>query len=584
MRHWAKTLLSGSLLGFFMVLQHSLLFAQSGYTLQIHVEPNTEALPQKLKSTESYPDSLSVTTAISRLVSEAQSEGYLLAEIQGVKWQDKHASATIQLNKQYHLLKLENGNIDPEVLQESGFRERLYSDVSFSLAQLKKLFSNVLSVYENNGFPFVSIWLDSVQIADENISAKIFSDKKEHFTFDTIVIAGDAAISKSFLQAYLGMQVGLPYSEANLRNAEKRIMELGFATSVKSPEVTFAGGKATTTLFLAKKNANQFDGFLGFMPNSDNGKLQLTGDLKLNLQNAFKHAEALGLNFKGLPKQSRELNISASLPAILSGSLGVIAHLDLFKQDTSYQNVSLKAGLSYRLNALGSIEFFVDRQNKNSLGQEQKNATALPAFADLSTTLFGFGVKLENLDYSFNPTNGFRLSADVSAGRKTVIQNSSSNPNLYKNIDPNPAQYRLQSRADVFIPVGKVSTINIANQTAILIGKNLFDNELYRLGGFNSLRGFDEQSILGSAYSFVNVEYRYLLEQNSFLFLFATQAYVRRDTILNKSQSYPLGLGTGIDFETRAGIVSLSYAVGKQSDTSLIMRNGKIHFGIIALF
>jgi outer membrane protein assembly factor BamA len=442
----------------------------------------------------------------------------------------------------------------------------------------------VLSVYENNGFPFVSIWLDSVQIADENISAKIFSDKKEYFTFDTMVIAGDAAISKSFLQAYLGMKVGLPYSEANLRNAEKRIMELGFATSVKSPEVTFAGGKATTTLFLAKKNANQFDGILGFMPNSDNGKLQLTGDLKLNLQNAFKHAESLGLNFKGLPKQSRELNISASLPAILSGSLGVIAHLDLFKQDTSYQNVSLKAGLSYRLNALGSIEFFVDRQNKNSLGQEQKNATALPAFADLSTTLFGFGVKLENLDYSFNPTNGFRLSADVSAGRKTVIQNSSSNPNLYKNIDPNPAQYRLQSRADVFIPVGKVSTINIANQTAILIGKNLFDNELYRLGGFNSLRGFDEQSILGSAYSFVNVEYRYLLEQNSFLFLFATQAYVRRDTILNKSQSYPLGLGTGIDFETRAGIVSLSYAVGKQSDTSLIMRNGKIHFGIIALF
>ena len=45
-----------------------------------------------------------------------------------------------------------------------------------------------------------------------------------------------------------------------------------------------------------------------------------------------------------------------------------------------------------------------------------------------------------------------------------------------------------------------------------------------------------------------------------------------------------LGLGTGISFLTQLGVFNLSYAVGKQSDSSFDFRNSKIHFGILTRF
>jgi len=40
----------------------------------------------------------------------------------------------------------------------------------------------------------------------------------------------------------------------------------------------------------------------------------------------------------------------------------------------------------------------------------------------------------------------------------------------------------------------------------------------------------------------------------------------------------------GMAIETKAGIINLSYAVGKRNDTNLNFRQSKIHLGFISLF
>ena len=46
----------------------------------------------------------------------------------------------------------------------------------------------------------------------------------------------------------------------------------------------------------------------------------------------------------------------------------------------------------------------------------------------------------------------------------------------------------------------------------------------------------------------------------------------------------PYSFGAGISFETKAGIFSLNYALGKQFSNPIDLRSGKIHFGIVNQF
>ena len=46
----------------------------------------------------------------------------------------------------------------------------------------------------------------------------------------------------------------------------------------------------------------------------------------------------------------------------------------------------------------------------------------------------------------------------------------------------------------------------------------------------------------------------------------------------------PVSFGAGINIDTKAGILSLNYAIGNQFNNGFDSRSGKIHFGLTALF
>ncbi|MEM9024212.1 MAG: BamA/TamA family outer membrane protein, partial [Bacteroidota bacterium] len=115
----------------------------------------------------------------------------------------------------------------------------------------------------------------------------------------------------------------------------------------------------------------------------------------------------------------------------------------------------------------------------------------------------------------------------------------------------------------------------------LLETESLFRNELYRIGGLKTLRGFDEESIFASIYSIATVEVRYLLEQNSYAYLFWDGAYVENNSQGSAFTDRPFGFGVGVSFETKAGIFSFSYALGKQRGNPILLRAAKLHFGFV---
>ena len=124
----------------------------------------------------------------------------------------------------------------------------------------------------------------------------------------------------------------------------------------------------------------------------------------------------------------------------------------------------------------------------------------------------------------------------------------------------------------------------IGGQGCWMINDNLFINEMKRLGGISTLRGFDDQSILASSFFIGTAEYRFLLEQNSYVFAFLDYGYVENRSSAGLLSEAPMGIGAGISFQTRPGIFSINYALGKLEDTAFQFRAAKIHFGFVNYF
>ena len=110
-------------------------------------------------------------------------------------------------------------------------------------------------------------------------------------------------------------------------------------------------------------------------------------------------------------------------------------------------------------------------------------------------------------------------------------------------------------------------------------------NDLYRIGGLNSLRGFNEKFFYASTYGIGTLEYRFFMEENSYLLIFYDQGYVRYVLHDGVSQEdFPLGFGAGLTFSTKAGIFKFIYSLGKSKEQQIGLNYSKIHFGLSSGF
>ncbi|MDQ6889979.1 MAG: BamA/TamA family outer membrane protein, partial [Bacteroidota bacterium] len=144
---------------------------------------------------------------------------------------------------------------------------------------------------------------------------------------------------------------------------------------------------------------------------------------------------------------------------------------------------------------------------------------------------------------------------------------------------------RIQGSAIHYIPLGKSSTLKTAFSSGWLETPQVFRNELFQIGGYRLLRGFDEESIYANRYAVFTAEYRYLVGINSYLFGFSDAGFTRTNFNTTSFSNNFISGGIGLAFETKLGLLNLSYAVGKRNDVKFDIRNSsKIHFGYINYF
>lgn len=533
----------------------------------------------------SYPTSFEREQTLQNILSELHEAGYLAASADSLERDSNHLTAFIRLGHTYKWASLKRGNVEDYILQRTGFRDRLFYQKRLSLKQVNLLFERIVSYCEDHGYPFATIQLDSVAFDGHQLEASLKLEKSRIFRIDSIQIEGDSRLALQYVSSYLNIAEGDLYNEALLGRISTRIRELAFVQESRQHQVIFGEKYTKLILYLKRKKANDFNGVLGVLPDEETGEILLTGDVQLRLQNALSHGEVIDFNWRKLQSKTQDLKANFSYPFIFNTPLGLDAGLQIYRRDTLFTDLHRILGVRYLLSGGDYFKVYADFQSSSLISTKGLEETpVVPEILDVDVSTYGIGFRKERLDYRLNPRQGYRLLVNGGVGNKKIRRNDNLPAEMYDTLTLRSVQYEGVVDADFFLPIGGRSTFNTGFQGGFLSNRQVFRNELFRIGGLKTLRGFDEESINASSYGILTFEYRFLLEQNSYLYAFWDGAYYENRVSASSKNDTPFGFGAGISFQTRAGIFSVNYALGRQQNNPILIRAAKIHFGFVNFF
>ncbi|MEO6640648.1 MAG: BamA/TamA family outer membrane protein [Chitinophagaceae bacterium] len=573
--------------------------AQTGYPVQYVVVDSLFADAKPVLQSR-FSSLIAASDYLAQLTKSLKEKGYVTASVDYVKLDSLSGRVTLFIGKQYKWAKINTQAKDLDVLQALRWNEVTFLNSTLDFERIKLWLDRILNYLEDNGHPFAKTFLDSMEIRDGQVAALMRIDRGPLYRIDSIRVYGDAKIDNEFLQRFLDITNNSLYSKKKLKGVSAKLAALTYVQEERPFNLTLLGTGSVLNLYLKAKKSSQVNGLVGFLPNNDataKRKLLVTGELNVLLRNALGAGETIGLNWQQLQQQSPRLNLLYEHPFVFRSPFGTKFTFDMYRKDTTYLNIKMRLGGVYVVGSSQSATVFIQRLQSivNGVNAVQvQQSKRLPAEGDVSSNNLGFTYDFNNTDYRFNPRKGAELSVTTSAGSKKIKKNNiilelkdPFNPNfkyasLYDTIKLKTYQLRISGSAAKYFPVGRQGALKTGINAGLYQSGSIFRNELFQIGGYRLLRGFDEESQYLSQYAIGTIEYRYLIGQNSAFFAFGDGGWGKAGELRINHQYISAGLG--LSFETKAGIFNIVWALGKREDRDLNLRQSKIHLGYINYF
>lgn len=507
---------------------------------------------------------------ISLLKSKLEEIGYIdIKQIEIKKTNDSTYDTKLRLGNKYNTIYIyyDDAIISKDILEP--LTETIFeSYFTVNIKEVKPILSNINLHLIDKGYPFSSVMLSALKKRADNrtLEANLVVKLNTERSIDEIIVKGYENFPKSYLKHYLKLNSKNILNINSLKKKTNALNALPFANLTREPEILFTQDSSSVYLYIEKRKSNTFDGFLGFGTNETNNKLEFDGYLNLSLNNNLNYGESFNLVYKSDESEQKTFNANINAPYIFNTPIGIELALNIFKKDSTFTTVNQTGDLFYQINNQQTIYAGVESVKSNSLTQ-----TITPQnIDDYNSTFYNLRYQLIKPFYNnLMFTNSFNLDVKLGFGNRT-----------HKGINIKQTQYQVNTY--------KLFNLNIKNYIFFRINltgidsDNYFTNELLRFGGINSIRGFEENSLLATLYSFANLEYRYHLSQSIYLHTITDGAYLRNN--LENTTNSLYGFGFGIGILTKAGLLKLNYANGKTKDQKASFSNSKIHISLSTKF
>lgn len=537
------------------------------------------------RSSEKFKERKLAFVRLENKISKLKQNGYLEASVDSISFNVDTIIAVIHQGEKYEWTKIYFRGVDNLELSTLGLHSLFKKRNFTTFTNLETSQAKVLNNLGDNGYPFAQLELSEISFSGKKVNGEWVIKPHDFIQWDSLVIKGTAKVKTKFLQRYLGIYPNEKYNESSNELISKKINNLAFVKEIKPSEIEFENGKARVYTYLEKETANQFDGIVGFQSNKDNGKLELTGEVKLMLENSFLGGESIRFNWQKYEESSQNLSLGIIYPYLFASNLGIDFGFDIQKKDSSYLSTVIDIGLRFSQSGKNFSKLFFKRNSSSLLTTNHLvSVSVLPDYADVKSNLYGYSYHFENLDFPFNPKKGWNLNFSLAVGTHKTKKNSNISDELYQDINLSGKLFSAEWMLEYNIPIKEEISFRLRNMGGIIDSKNLFQNDLFKLGGISTLRGFNEDSFRASKYTVTTVELRFIPQANSSIYLFWDGGYYSNNYLDNSDEDYPWGVGFGFNFGTKAGIFTLNYAIGKQKNNNVDLQEAKIHFGYVSRF
>jgi len=379
------------------------------------------------------------------------------------------------------------------------------------------------------------------------------------------VLKGYEKVPKRFVKNLEKEYNGKIYDARNLKEIQRSLQNHSFVTLERPPQTLFTKDSTKVFLFLQKKKASTFDGMIGF-GNDDKQKFALNGSINVNFKNLLNGFETVNIFWQRTPDKGQTFNLQTDVPYVAKSNLGLNVNLNIFRQDSTYAVVKFQPAVYYHINNRQRLGLRGTFENSVVLDSLQINGN------DYNKT--GFGLWYEFTKPSENPLflyqSKIRLEADLLSTNYTS-----------KNANAHQMHYYLFAEHNQ--PIAGNHWVNLKAESSMLnSNQELSTNELLRFGGWNSLRGFNENSLYADFYYYANAEYRYITGEKAFFDTFLQYGQLRNKTLQVSPKFYSFGLG--FNFFLPIGLMSFQISNGNEFGNPIKFNETKIHWGILSRF
>lgn len=468
---------------------------------------------------------------------------------------------TISKGTPYQLLEIHPVNFDKSWLKPLSLNKEGKLIIGFD--QIFEIKKRALLIAAENGYPLAEVSFKNWSFSPEISKVELVMLKHNPIVIGSLALKNEVQVQKKYFYSLLNLKENKLYNHKKFLNIEKKISTYQHIQLKEKPQVFIEDGKANILLQPEIKHNNQIDFLLGILPNSNqNNKMILTGIAKGLFHNLTGWGDQISFNYEQIRPLSRNLEAHFFLPYIPGLSFGTALDFLLEKRDTNFIQTQYRLGFIQNLNGQSYWKVFWKREKSSILNSPEISTLILENF---TINEIGMELRISRLNDFYNPKKGWSTETEISVGQKNTRE-------------PKTIRIFAKSRSNLFLPVFKNSTIMFGLNSGWLFNTNMtFTNEMFRVGGNQSLRGFDQELFFAENYSILTGEYRLLIDKNAYL------AYFIDFGVLNLDQRL-WGTGGGLSIETNAGIFNFNLGFGKNQNLPFDFSSPKIHFGYVSMF
>ena len=436
--------------------------------------------------------------------------------------------------------------------------------LKIALSETENFMNTALLLLEKKGYSLARLQLVNFKKENNKLSADLSLAAEKIRTLDDIVINGYDKFPAGHKKQIKRLYRKKVLNQDNLKKIHADFGKFRFVNSLKYPEILFTKDSTKVYVYLEKAKPNTFDGFVGFS-NDENKKLIVNGYLDLQLQNILNGGEKIALYWKSDGKNQKTFNGAIEIPYLFKSPLGLKAQLNIFKQDSLFQNTQTAIDLGYYFNY--NTKVFLGYQSAESSDIQNTNSSTISDYKNsFVTTHLDFSVYNPD-DYLFPDKT--QIYCKLGTGKRDLELSSSSQFFGLLNLSHN-------------FYLNKKNIVNLRSLNYYLNSDSYIINELHRFGGINSIRGFNENSLQGNTFTSILTEYRYVANANVYIHSIIDYGYYQ-DKSSNTTNSL-VGLGFGFGLLTKNGLFNLVYANGSTKEQAIKLSNSIVHISFKARF